>query len=434
MPAKNVAVVGLQWGDEGKGKIVDALAPLCRYVARFCGGANAGHTVKLGDEKYALHLIPSGILTPDIVNVIGNGVVFDPTVAMGEIVGLRDRGISVGPDNFRISTAAQLVMPWHKLQDTLSEAALGGGKIGTTARGIGPCYADKALRSVAIRAAEMADPDWLSEKILSVGEAKNRMLTAMYDAEPMDIDAIVTEYVALAEQLGPMLCNAGAMLRQAVRDGERIMFEGGQGSMLDIDHGTFPFVTSSSVTASGISAGTGLPPADVGDVIGVLKAYTSRVGAGPFPTEQENAIGKGLRERGNEYGTTTGRPRRCGWLDAVSARYAADLSGITEIALSLLDVLSGMEKVKICSAYALHGEPVVDPDPTTLHDVECAYETLPGWDEDITACRNFDELPEAAQNYVRRVEELVGRPVGIVSVGPVRTQSLVHTTSIEGLS
>ena len=434
MPAKNVAVVGLQWGDEGKGKIVDALAPLCRYVARYCGGANAGHTVKKGDEKYALHLIPSGILHAGVINVIGNGVAFDPAVAMEEIVALRDRNVAVGPENFRISTAAQLVMPWHKLQDTLSEKALAGDKIGTTARGIGPCYADKALRSTAIRAAEMADLDGFAEMIRSVGAGKSRMLTALYDAEPLDLEAIVAEYVPLAEQMAPMLCNAGAMLRRAGRDGERVMFEGGQGSMLDIDHGTFPFVTSSSVTGCGISPGTGIPAADVGDIIGVLKAYTSRVGAGPFPTEQDNAIGDGLRERGHEYGTTTGRPRRCGWLDAVSARYAADLSGITEIALSLLDVLSGMDDVKICSAYTIDGQAVDDPDPTELARVECSYETLSGWNEDITACRSFDELPAAAQNYVRRVEELVGRPVGIVSVGPDRSQSLLHNTRIEGLS
>ena len=430
MSTENVTVIGLQWGDEGKGKIVDALAGKCKYVVRFCGGANAGHTVVANGQSYAFHLIPSGILRPDVINVIGNGVAFDPVVAMGEIQALRDRGIEIGPGNFRISSSAHLVMPYHRLADTLNESKLGKAKIGTTGRGIGPCYAEKASRSSAIRACDLKDPETLTAKIKQVVAERNALLGALHNAEPMDADAMAAEFVALGEQLGPMICNTNALLGRAMAAGEKILFEGGQGSMLDIDHGTFPFVTSSAVTACGVPTGAGVSPKSVGRVVGLVKAYTSRVGAGPFPSEQENEIGEYLRERGHEYGTTTGRPRRCGWLDTFALRYAADLSGVDEITISLLDVLSGMDEIKICTGYKVDGVLAEDFSADLMDRAECVYETLPGWTEDITDCRKFDELPENAKKYVARVEELVGRPAGFVSVGPDREASLFNGSGL----
>jgi len=431
--SENFTVIGLQWGDEGKGKIVDALANVCRYVARFCGGANAGHTVTVGTEKFALHLIPCGILHDGVLNVVGNGVVFDPGEALEELDALAERGISVGPDKLRVSSAAQMVMPWHKLFDGLSETALGKAKIGTTARGIGPCYADKASRSVGIRAGALKDADSLAQRIRQVGQVKNRILSAVYGQDELDIEAIVREYTEYSRKLAPMVCNTGAILRNATAAGERILFEGGQGSLLDIDHGTYPFVTSSSVTACGVSPGAGVPPVAVGRVVGVLKAYTTRVGAGPFPTEQNNEIGQYLRDRGNEYGTTTGRPRRCGHLDAFAARYTAALSGVDELALTLFDVLSGLDELKICRGYRVDGREQDTFDPDCMDRAEPIYETLPGWQEDISGCKSFEDLPQAAKGYVQRVEEVVGCPVGIVSVGKERSQTLRHKTSLPGL-
>ncbi len=433
MAAQNVTVIGLHWGDEGKGKTVDALARLCRYVVRYCGGANAGHSVQVGDEKFAFHLIPCGILNEGTINVVGNGVVFDPEVALGEIADLRDRGVAIGPDNFCISAAAHVVMPWHKLQDRLSEQALGDRKLGTTARGIGPCYADKASRSLAVRMDDLVAPDVLADKLRNIADIKNCMLGAMYGADPIDVDAVIDEYTDYGRQLGPMVGNTGAMLRRGVAAGERILFEGGHGTLLDVDHGSYPFVTSSSVTACGVPPGVGVPPSAIGKVVGILKAYTTRVGAGPFPTEQDNETGEYLRERGHEYGTTTGRPRRCGWLDAVSGRYAVELSGVTEITLSLLDVLTGLKEIKICVGYRIDGQDVVDIDPAAMGRVECVYETLPGWDEEIGACRRFDDLPATARAYVERIEQLLGVPVGLISVGPQRDEIIVFHTRIEGL-
>ena len=435
MQSNNITVTGMQWGDEGKGKIVDTLARTSRYVARYCGGANAGHTVIAGGEKFAMHLIPCGVLHEGVINVVGNGVAFDPTVAMEEITALRDRGVAVGADNLRISSAANLVMPWHKLEDGLREKHLGRAKIGTTARGIGPCYADKAHRSTAIRAGLLTEPGVLGENIRHIGDAKNTLFTAVYGSEhTVDVAATITEYVELGRQLAPMICDTGAILRRAIAAGERILFEGGQGSLLDIDHGTYPFVTSSSVTACGVAPGTGVPPKAIGQVIGLIKAYTSRVGSGPFPTEQDNETGEYLRERGHEYGTTTGRPRRCGWFDAFAVRYAADISGVDEFALALLDVLSGLKEVKVCTGYRHGGTDCQDFDPAAMAGVECVYESLAGWDEDITHCTAFQSLPAAAQAYVNRIEELVGRPVGFISVGPDREQTIHHRTSIQGLA
>ena len=431
--ADNLTVIGLQWGDEGKGKIVDALAAKSDLVARYCGGANAGHTVTVGMERFALHLIPSGILHEQVINVIANGVAFDPEVAIEEIEGLRNRNIVVESKNLKISTTAQVVMPWHKQQDLLSESQLGKKKIGTTARGIGPCYSDKANRSTAIRVGELVDPDALTQKIRLVGAIKNSIFSELYKAEPMDIEAIVNKYVEMGKFLAPMICDTGSMLRKAIKDNRKILFEGAQGSMLDIDHGTFPFVTSSSVSACGIPAGTGVAPKHVGKIIGIMKAYTTRVGAGPFPTELDNEIGEKIRIAGNEYGTTTGRPRRCGWLDTMIVKYTSDLSGVDELSVMLLDVLTGIEELKICTSYTVDGEKLEDFDPSLLGKVECHYETLPGWTEDITGCTDFDQLPENAQNYVRRISELTERKVGIVSIGPGRKQTLTCDSDIEGL-
>lgn len=435
MATRNVTVIGLQWGDEGKGKLVDALARVCKYVVRYCGGANAGHTVRVGDQKFALHLIPCGFLHEGVVNVIGNGLAFDPGVAIKEIDGLAQRGVQIGPHNFRISQAANVVMPYHKLQDSLSEAALGAGKIGTTVRGIGPCYGDKASRSLAIRVGDLVDIPALSEKVRRIVDVKNRMFAALYNnPQAVDPEPIIAEYAEYGKRLAPMICNTGELLRQAGKAGERILFEGGQGSMLDIDHGTFPFVTSSSVSACGVPSGAGVPPSAVGDVLGVMKAYTSRVGSGPFPTEQDNEIGNGIRERGREYGTTTGRPRRCGWLDTPAVKYAADLSGVTEVAISLLDVLTGMKEVKICVGYELDGRRTDTFDPAAMHKVNCVYETLPGWSEDISQCRTFEDLPRNAQRYIRRVEKLIGRRIGIISVGADRACTILQRSKIKGIA
>ncbi len=433
MPSNNVTVVGLQWGDEGKGKIVDALARTADFVARYCGGANAGHTVFVNGQKFAMHLIPCGLLHDGVRNVIGNGVAFDPVVAAEEIAALHERGVNLGPENLHISSAANVVMPWHKLTDSLSEKDLGTSKIGTTARGIGPCYADKARRSTAIRAGDLTDADLLREKVQRIAAVKNKMLTALYNAEPLDGEAVAEQFIELGRQFAPMICNTGAMLRRAIAEGKRILFEGGQGSMLDIDHGTYPFVTSSSVTACGVPTGAGVPPSAVGRVVGLIKAYTSRVGSGPFPTEQDNETGEYLRERGREYGTTTGRARRCGWFDAFAVGYAADISGVDELALALLDVLSGLKEVRICTGYRIGDQQLDSFDPAVMARAQCVYETLGGWDDDITGCRTFDALPGAARDYVNRVEQLVGRPVGFISVGPDRDQTIRHKTQIQGL-
>ena len=433
MSAENITVIGLQWGDEGKGKIVDTLSSRHDYVVRYCGGANAGHTVTVDSEKFALHLIPSGILHENVTNVVGNGVVVDPESLIVEIERLRGRGVRVDENNMKISSTAQLVMPWHKQQDILSEDSLGTGKIGTTAKGIGPCYSDKANRSTAIRAGDLLDSDLLAQKIRTVGALKNSIFTSVYNAEPMDIDEIVAKYIQMGEFLAPMVCNAGAMLRDGIANGKKILFEGAQGAMLDVDHGTYPFVTSSSVSACGIPSGAGVPPRHVGHIIGIMKAYTTRVGAGPFPTELNNETGDRIREAGNEYGTTTGRPRRCGWLDIMVVRYTADLSGVDELSIMLLDVLTGMEELKICTGYTIDGEVIENCDPALLDKVQCQYETLPGWEEDITGCTEFDQLPENAKRYVQRISELTGRKVGIVSVGPGRKQTITCDSVVKGL-
>ncbi len=400
---------------------------------RYCGGANAGHSVQIGDEKYALHLIPCGAFRDGVLNVIGNGVAFDPEVAIGELDALEARDLALGPDRLMISSAAHLVMPWHKLQDNLSEKALGADKIGTTIRGIGPCYSDKATRTVAVRAGDLLDADALREKIVRIAAIKSTLFAALYDAEPIDPEPIVAAFLEFGKRLAPLIGNSGAVLRDACYGGERTMFEGGQGSLLDIEHGTFPFVTSSMVSACGIPGGAGVPPSAVGSVIGVMKAYSSRVGAGPFPSEQDNETGEYLRQRGREFGTTTGRPRRCGWLDAFAVRYAADLSGVAELSIMLLDVLSGMAELKICTGYEIDGKLVEHYDPARLAEATPIYETVPGWSEEIDECEDYDSLPQAAKDYIARIEQLVGRRISIVSIGPARRQTIIRESEIEGL-
>jgi adenylosuccinate synthase len=436
MDSKNITVVGLQWGDEGKGKIVDAIARSCRFVARYCGGANAGHSVNVAGQRFALHLIPCGILHPGVVNVIGNGVAYDPAVGLAEVRELRGRGVAIGPRNLLLSSCAHVVMPWHKLMDSLVEKSLGEAKIGTTGRGIGPCYADKALRFPALRLGDLTRPEEFRAKVRAIVEMKNRALGALYGAEALDAGKIADEYLGYAGELGPMIQDTGALLRQACQDGRKILFEGGQGSLLDVDHGTYPFVTSSSVTACGVPQGAGVPPSAVGYVVGVAKGYTSRVGGGPFPTEQDNEIGRTIRHRGKEYGTTTGRPRRCGWLDALALRYAADISGVDEIALSLLmDGPGDIATLRVCTAYEVDGRAYNRYDPSLpLERVRCVYEDLPCWRSPIGPARKFGDMPAEARAYVDRVEELMGRPVGLISVGPDRQETVLHNTRLEGLA
>jgi len=430
----NCCVVGLQWGDEGKGKIIDVLctegSPRFDYVVRYCGGANAGHTVVADGHKFALHLLPSGVLSKSAVSVIANGVVVDPAVLLKEIDDLAARGRVVTPDRLRLSCYAHVVMPWHRQQDRFSEhAAAGDGKsIGTTARGIGPCYADKANRMWAVRVADLLDPARLATQVRTAVEAKNKIFAALYGAtETIDAEAVLAEYSGYAARLAPYGEDTIRLLNEAIRSGKRILFEGAQGSLLDVDLGTYPYVTSSNSTSCGIPAGAGVPARTVRHTVGVIKAYSTRVGAGPFPTEQPNQTGNYIRERGHEYGTTTGRPRRCGWFDAVAVRHSVAVNGVDELAVMLLDVLSGMNELRVCTGYRRAGRevPGFPADGVTLQDVEPVYETLPGWSEEITGCQRYGDLPGNARRYLDRLAELLDVPVGIVSVGPDRRQTLV---------
>jgi len=427
----NVCVVGLQWGDEGKGKLVNLLTdpqgPCGRFdfVVRYGGGANAGHTVVIGEETFAMHLIPSGILWPDVTAVIANGVVVDPEVMLAEIADLRRRGIEIG-ENLKLSNKAHLVMPYHKLQDKLSEERLGTGSIGTTCRGIGPCYADKATRTYGIRVGELYDGRHFETKLQHIVEDKNLIFQALYGQADLDWRGIYDQYCRYAEQLAPFVCDSTELLHRAMGEGKRIMFEGAQGTLLDLDHGTFPYVTSSNSSACGVFAGAGVPARCIQSYLGVAKAYTTRVGAGPFPTELDDEVGQYIRDRGKEYGTTTGRARRTGWLDAVAVRYTVAVSGITAIAIMLLDVLTGLETIKIGIGYKHNGR-TLDFFPTDAHvlaDVEVDFEEMPGWDDDIAGIRAQDQLPKEALNYLRRVQELVDCPIKIVSVGPEERQTM----------
>ncbi len=421
------SVIGLQWGDEAKGKLVDILTEDHDVVVRYAGGANAGHTVVSNGQTWKLSLIPSGILRDGVDCVITGGVVLDPAKVIEEIDGLESRGVGMA-GKLRISDRAHVVFPWHVVEDRLLDASLsGGGAIGTTGRGIGPCYRDKVGRSLAIRLGDLYRPDFLA-KVTHVADFKNRLFAAWPSGgvAPLDAAAIHAEYARHAERLRPFVADTTAFLLDAVEAGKRVLFEGAQGALLDIDHGTFPYVTSSNSSGVGVASGSGVPGRWIDRVIGVVKAYSTRVGGGPMPTEQDNAIGMHLRERGREYGTVTKRPRRCGWFDAVAARYTARLSGVDELAVMLLDVLGGLEELKICSAYEIDGRRT-DTFPSQLDDLARAvpvYETLPGWPEELDTARDEAALPENARRYLARIGELLGRPVTVVSVGPDRAQTI----------
>jgi adenylosuccinate synthase len=422
----NTAVVGLQWGDEGKGKIVDVLTEHADVVVRYCGGANAGHSVRIGGHKFATHLLPVGVFRSNIVNLIGNGVVLDPVVLFKEIDDLVQHGFAVTPANLKVSYKAHVVMPWHKAEDGARETAAEAGAIGTTKRGIGPTYADKMHRTTAIRVADLIDEARLKEKVARIVIERNKTLTALYDAPPIDWKATFELYRDLGRRLAPYVDDVGYLLLGYAKQGKKVVVEGAHAALLDVDHGTYPYVTSSNCSALGIYTGAGIPPQYVQSIIGVAKAYSTRVGGGPFPSELKNQTGDYIRERGREYGTTTGRPRRIGWFDAVAVKYSADLCGATSIAMTLLDVLSGLEHLQICTGYRLNGTrmPYFRADAETLAQVECIYETLPGWKANISGAQRFDELPVEAKQYVKRIEQLLEVPIRIVSVGPERSATL----------
>ncbi|EEG76947.1 adenylosuccinate synthase [Dethiobacter alkaliphilus] len=419
-----VVLIGSQWGDEGKGKVTDFLAEKADVVVRYQGGTNAGHTLSVGDEVFKLHLIPSGILYPGKICVIGNGVVLDPAALASEMAGLKERNIDLA--NLRISDRAHLVMPYHKRLDELEETQRGEGKIGTTLRGIGPAYMDKVNRT-GMRVADLLNEEELRQKLSGILEGKNILLSKVYGAEAFDVDSLVEEYREYAEILRPYVTDTSLLLADLISDNKKILFEGAQGTMLDLDHGTYPYVTSSSPAAGGACIGAGVGPTRINTVLGVAKAYTTRVGDGPFPAELHDEVGDRIREVGREYGTTTGRPRRIGWLDAVVLAHAARINGLSCLALTLLDVLTGLDTVKICTAYRYQGE-IINHVPATLsalEDCEPIFEEFPGWQEDLAAIERFEDFPPAAKNYVQRISEISGVPVAIVSVGPKRSQTKV---------
>ena len=414
-------LVGSQWGDEGKGKIVDILSEKFKIVARYQGGANAGHTVIIGDNKYILHLIPSGILRDDVICVIGNGVVIDPTALLDEIELLEKNGIKVDGRLF-ISHNAHLIMPYHKLLDQISEG--GETKIGTTGRGIGPCYIDKFARK-GIRIVDLLDRVELEKKIRANLKEKNELLKKVYEHEGLDVDKIVKEYLEFDERIDKYIKDVPTFLNNAVDEGMSVLLEGAQGTMLDVDHGTYPFVTSSSPTSGGASTGTGIPPTKINSVIGIVKAYTTRVGNGPFPTELLDKDGEKLREVGAEFGATTGRPRRCGWYDAFLVAYSQMVNGITSVAITKLDVLSGFEKIKVCVAYELNGKRI-KYFPTSVEQLSAVkpiYEVLDGWNEDITNCTSYEQLPVKTKDYLSFIAKHSGIKIEIISVGPKRRQT-----------
>jgi adenylosuccinate synthase len=421
MPA--IVLVGAQWGDEGKGKATDLLGERVDYAVRYQGGNNAGHTVVIGDESYALHLLPSGVLSPGVTPVIGNGVVIDPEVLLAEIDGLAERGMSC--ERLLISANAHLIMPHHRALDKVTERYLGNARIGTTGRGIGPAYGDKVART-GIRVQDLFDPGILEQKLSLVLREKNQVLTKVYNRRGIDAAAVAAEYLGYGERMRSYLADTALVLNRALDDGQTVLLEGAQATQLDVDHGTYPFVTSSSPTAGGACAGSGIGPTRITKVIGIIKAYTTRVGAGPFPTELLDEQGEWLRKTGGEYGVTTGRPRRTGWFDAVIARYATRVNGITDYFLTKLDVLSGLAKVPVCVAYDVDGARLdeIPMTQTEFHHAIPIYEYLDGWSEDLSEVTEFAGLPRNAQAYVRAVEEIIGAPVAAVGTGPRRDQTL----------
>ncbi|MFT4288075.1 adenylosuccinate synthase [Nocardioides sp.] len=423
MPA--IAIIGAQWGDEGKGKATDLLGSSVDYVVKFNGGNNAGHTVVIGEEKYALHLLPSGILTPGCTPVIGNGVVVDLAVLFEEIDGLNARGVDTSA--LKLSASAHVIADYNRQLDKVTERFLGSRRIGTTGRGIGPTYADKMNR-IGIRIQDLFDEKILRGKVEGALELKNQILTKIYNRRGFTVDAVVEDLTQYADRLAPYVCDTGLLLNQALDRGETVLLEAGQATLLDVDHGTYPFVTSSSATAGGACTGSGIPPTRLTQVIGIVKAYTTRVGEGPFPTELHDDNGEFLRKQGWEYGTTTGRPRRCGWFDSVIARYAARVNGVTDFVLTKLDVLTGLEQVPVCVAYEVDGvrHDEMPVNQSDFHHAVPVYEYLPGWWEDISQARSFEELPANAQAYVERCEQLSGATISVIGVGPGRHETVVR--------
>ena len=422
MPA--IVLLGAQWGDEGKGKATDLLGGRVDYVVRYQGGNNAGHTVVIGDAKYALHLLPSGILSPGVVPVIGNGVVIDPAVLLQEMAGLEARGVDTS--RLLISASAHLITPYHVTLDKVTERFLGKAKIGTTGRGIGPTYMDKIAR-IGIRVQDLFDPSILRQKVEGALAGKNQTLVKVFNRRELDVDAITEELLQYAEPLRPHVADTGLILNSALDAGQTVLLEGGQGTLLDVDHGTYPFVTSSNPTAGGACTGSGIGPTRITRVIGILKAYTTRVGSGPFPTELHDEWGERLRSVGGEVGVTTGRPRRCGWFDAPIARYATRVNGLTDIFLTKLDVLTGIERIPVCVAYEIDGQRIdeLPMTQTDFHHAKPIYEELPGWTEDISSARSIEDLPPNAQAYVRYLEELSGAPISAIGVGQDRDATIV---------
>jgi adenylosuccinate synthase len=411
MPA--VVIVGAQWGDEGKGKATDLIADRIDYVVKFNGGNNAGHTVVIGDEKYALHLLPSGILTPGVIPVISNGVVIDPEVLIEELDALSARGIDVS--KLVISSHAHIITQYHRTLDKVTERFLGKRQIGTTGRGIGPTYADKINR-VGIRVQDIFDEGILRQKVEGALDLKNHLLVKIYNRRAIEVDEVVNELLSYAERLRPMVQDTALLLHTALEEGKTVLFEGGQATMLDVDHGTYPFVTSSNATSGGAATGAGIAPWRLATVIGIVKAYATRVGSGPFPTELDDEFGEFLRDKGHEFGTTTGRPRRCGWYDAPIARYSARINGVTDFVLTKLDVLTGLEKIPVCVAY----EEEIPWSQSDFHHAKPIYEYFPGWSEDISGARTFEDLPKNARDYVEALEGMSGARMSAIGVGPAR--------------
>lgn len=421
----SVIVLGAQWGDEGKGKASDQLGTAVDYVVKFNGGNNAGHTVVVNGEKFALHLLPAGILSPNCTPVIGNGVVVDLQVLFEEIADLQSRGVDTS--RLKISPNAHVIPPYNKAMDAVNERMLGKRKLGTTGRGIGPTYADKMNR-IGIRIQDLYDPSILRQKVEGALSQKNPEIVELLEGDPFTIDSVTDELLSYADRVKPMLINVPAELNHALDRGETIVFEGGQATMLDIDHGTYPFVTSSNCTAAGACTGSGVGPRRIDRIVGVAKAYITRVGEGPFPTELFDESGEWLREAGHEYGVTTGRPRRCGWYDAVVARYATAINSLTDLVVTKLDVLTGLEKIPVCVAYEIDGKRVEDmpQSQSDMHHAQPIYEFFPGWEEDISQCRTFEELPANAQAYILKLEELSGTRISSIGIGPGRDQTIVR--------